>query len=64
MTGVAAIFDLYTSFQESRKDVKTENEEPKLEPDPEEFMEGCIDEKSAWHCVIENHSWDDLLEMI
>jgi hypothetical protein len=64
MTGVGALFELYTTYKDSRRDLKEEKEEPKLEPDPEESVEGFVDTDSEWHYVIENQAWDALLDMI
>lgn len=66
MTGVGAIFELYTSYKESRRDLKVGKDEPKLEPDPEESVEGYYlkDEESEWHYVIESEAWDALLDLL
>lgn len=64
MTGVGALFELYSNWQDSKKDKKEEEEELKLEPEGEEEHEGFFDEESEWHYVIENRDWDALLDML
>lgn len=64
MTGVGAIFELYTNYKESRRNLKPELSEPNLDPDAQESVQGFVDGESDWHNVIRNEDWDSLLEMI
>jgi hypothetical protein len=64
MTGVASIFELYSKHKETRKTNEEEFEDPKLEPDPEETIEGSTNEEFVYHNVLDNNDWDTLLDML
>ena len=64
MAGIGAIFELYTSYRESKGDKKKDEEEVKLEPEGEEEIVGYVDEDSEWHYVIESRDWDALLDLL
>jgi hypothetical protein len=65
MTGIGALFELYTTWQESRNPKEKDEEDSNLEPEEEEeIILGFFDEESEWHYVIENRDWDGLLDLI
>eukprot|EP00980_Cylindrotheca_fusiformis_P006417 scaffold1375_cov137-Cylindrotheca_fusiformis.AAC.6 len=64
MTGVGALFELWSEWQDSKKPKDEEKEDVKLEPDPDEIEEGYFDENSDWHNAIQNRDWDSLLYML
>ena len=64
MTGVGALFELYSEWQDSRKPKDEEKEDVKLEPDADEVVETYEDPDSDWFKAIENRDWDSLLFML
>lgn len=64
MTGVGAIFELWSEWQDSKKPKEETEEDVQLEPDPDEVEEGYLDENSDWHKAIQNQNWDSLLFML
>ncbi|KAL3941307.1 MAG: hypothetical protein SGBAC_004307, partial [Bacillariaceae sp.] len=64
MSGVGALFELYSEWQDSKKPKEEEKEEEKLGPDENEQVETYEDPESPWHTAIENRDWDSLLFML
>jgi hypothetical protein len=64
MSGMGAIFELWSEFQGSKNPEEKKEEEVKLEPDPDEAEEGYLDQNSEWHKAIHNRNWDSLLFML
>ena len=64
MSGVGALFELYSTWKEGKDEKKEKEEEPKLEPEEKQEVEGFLDEGSDWFYVIEGQDWDALLDML
>ena len=64
MSGLSDIFTLYSEYKESKRNLKEEKEEIKLEPDPDETEVGYEDLDSEWHHAIKTKDWDSVLFML
>lgn len=64
MTGVGALFELYSEYKDSKKPKEEEKEDVKLEPDVDETVETYEDPESDWFRAIDNRDWDSLLFML
>ena len=64
MTGIGAIFDLYNSFHESKREKKKEEEEKAKAEEESVIEQGYEDEESDWHYIIAKKDWDTTLDML